>query len=49
MQDKILYRDEWYIVKEYHKKYVILEDEIGHQFQVFNQDIQAPKVKLCYA
>ena len=49
MTDKILYRNEWYPVAEYHKGYVILKDEIGNQFQVLDKDIQAPKVKLCYA
>ena len=49
MQDKILYRNEWYEVIEYHKKYVILEDEIGNKFNVPNNTIQAPKIKSYYA
>ena len=49
MTDKILYRNEWYIVKEYHKEYIILKDEIGNLFNVPNKEIQSPKVKLCYA
>ena len=49
MQDKILYRNEWYQVVEYHKKYVILEDEIGNKFEVPNKEIQAPTIKFCYA
>ena len=49
MQDKILYRNEWYVIKEYHAGYVILEDEIGNSFTIPNKEIQAPAIKLCYA
>ena len=49
MQDKILYRNEWYIISEYHKEYIILEDEIGNKFHVPNKEIQAPIIKFCYA
>ena len=49
MTDKILYRNEWYIVSEYHTEYVILEDEIGNAFNVPNKEIQAPSIKFCYA
>ena len=49
MQDKILYRNEWYTVSEYHARYVILEDEIGNTFNVPNKEIQAPDIKFCYA
>ena len=49
MTDKILYRNEWYTVSEYQDGYVVLEDEIGNQFNVPNKEIQAPAIKLCYA
>ena len=49
MKDKILYRNEWYTVSEYHDKYVVLKDEIGNKFNVSNKDIQAPIIQLCYA
>jgi len=49
MTDKILYRNEWYIVSEYHAEYVILVDEIGNTFNVPNKEIQIPKMKFCYA
>ena len=49
MKDKILYRNEWYTVTEYHAKHVMLEDEIGNQFDIPNKEIQAPSIKLCYA
>ena len=49
MKYKILYRNEWYTVTEYHAKHVMLEDEIGNQFEVPNKEIQAPSIKLCYA
>ena len=49
MTDKILYRNEWYIVSEYHKGYVVLEDEIGNKFNVPDKEIQAPTMKFCYA
>ena len=49
MTDKILYRNEWYNVKEYHRGYVVLEDEIGNVFNVPDKEIQAPAIKLCYA
>ena len=49
MQDKILYRNEWYIVSEYHKEYVMLEDEIGNTFNVPKKQLQAPSIKFCYA
>ena len=45
MEDKILYRNEWYVIKEYHAGYVILEDEIGNQFDILNKEIQAPTAK----
>ena len=45
MQDRILYRNEWYIVSEYHNRYVILEDEIGNKFNISNKEIQAPTAK----
>ena len=49
MTDKMLYRNEWYIVSEYHAEYVILVDEIGNAFNVSNKEIQAPNIKFCYA
>ena len=49
MQDKILYRNEWYVVSEYHRGYVILIDEIGNIFKVPDKEIQAPNIKFCYA
>ena len=49
MTDKILYRNEWYMVSEYHAEYVILVDEIGNAFNVPNKEIQAPSIKFCYA
>ena len=48
MQDKILYRNEWYIISKYNEGYVVLEDEIGNTFNVPNKEIQAPAIKLCY-
>ena len=45
MEDKILYRNEWYIVSEYYDKHVVREDEIGNQFDILNKEIQAPTAK----
>ena len=42
MTDLILYRNEWYQVKQYNNDNVILKDELGNIFQIFNKDIQAP-------
>ena len=49
MNDLILYRNEWYKVTTYYTDYVILEDEIGNQFNVPNKEIQVPTIKFCYA
>ena len=49
MQDKILYRNEWYPIEEYHKECIIVKDEIGNIFKVPNKYIQAPTIKFCYA
>ena len=49
MQDKILYRNEWYTVSEYQDGYVVLEDEIGNAFNVPDKEIQVPKMKFYYA
>ena len=49
MKDLILYRNEWYNVKEYHARYVVLIDEIGNNFQVKNQDIEILYVGMYYA
>ena len=49
MQDKILYRNEWYKISEYHTSYVVLKDEIGNSFKIPNKEIQAPTIKFCYA
>ena len=43
MKDLILYRNEWYQVKQYNNDNVILKDELGNIFQIFNKDIQAPR------
>ena len=49
MQDKILYRNEWYPVKEYCKGYITVKDEIGNVFKIPDQYIQTPAIKFCYA
>ena len=49
MKDLILYRKEWYEVREYHQGYVILMDEIGNNFKVKDKDIEAPFPGRYYA
>ena len=48
MEDLILYRSEWYEVKEYHEGYVVLEDEIGNAFSIPDKEIQVPNVRFYY-
>jgi len=42
MEDRIMYRDEWYNVVDYHDDSVTLADSIGMQFIVDNFDLQLP-------
>ena len=49
MEDLILYRSEWYEVKEYHEGYVVLEDEIGNNFDVKDKNIEVPSLGKYYA
>jgi len=51
MKDLILYRNEWYEVNKYLDDGIMLKDEIGNIFHIFNKDIQIPSINLiaCYA
>ena len=48
MKDLILYRTEWYQVKEYHEGYVCLADNIGNIFEVKDKDIEVPPLGKQY-
>ena len=42
MDDLILYRNEWYEVKQYDNNSVLLKDDLGNIFEVLDKDIEAP-------
>ena len=58
MKDRILYRNEWYSVVEYHVNHVMLKDEIGNgkrqwllfEYQSFiKSKINKPKAQIGFA
>jgi hypothetical protein len=44
MEDRIMYRNEWYDVIEYNDDSLILADNLGFEFEVEDRELQAPPI-----